>query len=158
MKRLSNLLAALVFASLVIFMSCGGGGSDPAPSVEELAAEDLVGKTWTVDATTITFNSEVPQGDWDNFTLSFSGDATGGTYETDGVPDGFADVWPASGNWSFVLNGAGTSVESILRDGEVSMSSFISEASLTLTFTVDDPSGARTNGLYDFPWTFEFGL
>ena len=153
MKRLSNLLAALVFASLVIFMSCGGGGSDPAPTPEELAADNLVGKTWSVNSSSITYDNGVPDGDWRNFTLSFSGSSTGGSYTTSGVPDGFSDVWPASGSWSFITNSSG-SVTGIDR-GDVQMTTSLSGTSLSATFTVPDPN-AKTAGLYDAPWTFSF--
>lgn len=153
MKRLSNLLAALVFASLVIFMSCGGGGSDPAPTPEEIAAENLVGKTWTVNSSSITFDGGVPDGTWTSFTLSFSGDATGGTYSTSGVPDGFADVWPSSGSWDFITNSS-NAVTGIDR-GDVEMTVTLSETSLSLTFTVPNPNN-RTAGLYDAPWVFTF--
>lgn len=156
MKRLSNLLAALVFASLVIFMSCGGGKDDPGPTPEEVAAENLVGKTWSVNASSITFDGNVPDGDWSSFTLSFSGSASGGSYTASGVPTDFEDVWPASGSWEFLTNGSGA-VTGIDR-GDVEMTGTIAESSLTLNFTVPDPSGARTSGLYDAPWAFSFSI
>jgi len=158
MKRLSNLLAALVFASLVIFMSCGGGGDDPAPTVEELAATDLVDKTWTVNSTAITFNSGPPDGDWSNFTLTFSGSASGGTFITTGVPDidsGFEDIWPESGSWTFTVSG--DRVTGISRNDGVNMTGTIGADALSLSFTVDSPT-ARTSGLYDAPWAFSFGV
>lgn len=156
MKRLSNLLAALVFASLVIFMSCGGGGSDPAPTPEEIAADNLVDKTWTVNSSSITYDNGVPDGDWTNFSLSFSGSSTGGTYSTTGVPDGFSEIWPSSGSWTFNTNSSG-SVTGIQRDGAsgVAISTSISGTSLSATFTIPDPNG-RTAGLYDAPWSFSF--
>lgn len=157
MKRLSNLFAALVFASLVVFMSCGGGDDPPAPTVEELAAADLTGKTWTVDASSITYNGNVPDGNWSSFTLSFSGDATGGSYTASGVDtsdSGFSDIWPASGTWSFITSGS--NVTGISRSDGIDMTGTISGTSLTLTFTVPDPSTGRTAGLYDAPWAFSF--
>ena len=160
MKRLSNLLAALVFASLVIFMSCGGGGDEPAPTVEELAAQDLLNKTWTVNASSITYDGSVPDGDWSEFTLSFSGGATGGSYTTanvDSSDPGFSDVWPSSGSWEFIV--ANDRVTGIRRTNDnVEMTGTISESSLTLTFTVPDPNTARTTGLYDAPWAFTFSI
>ncbi len=158
MKRLSNLLAALVFASLVIFMSCGGGGDDPAPTVEELAAADLVGKTWTVNASSITYDGSVPDGNWDNFSLSFSGGAAGGSYTASGVDSsdpGFSDVWPSNGSWEFIVSN--DRVTGIRRtNDDIPMTGTISGTSLTLTFSVPDPGTARTSGLYDAPWAFTF--
>ena len=158
MKRLSNLFAALVFASLVVFMSCGGGDDPPAPTVEELAAEDLLGKTWSVNASSITYDGNVPDGNWNDFNLTFTGSATGGSYTATGVPsdDGFQNVWPSSGSWTFISNG--TSVTGISRSDGIEMTGTISESALTLTFTVPDPSTGRTAGLYDAPWSFSFAV
>ena len=156
MKRLSNLLAALVFASLVIFMSCGGGGSDPAPTPSELAAADLVG-SWTVNASSITYDNGNPDGTWTNFALSFTGSASGGSFTTTGTPTegDFSAVWPASGTWSFITAGgtADGAIQGIDR-GDVEMDVNVSETSLTLSFTVPD-QGARTSGIAG-EWTFTF--
>lgn len=158
MKKLSNLLAALVFGSLVIFMSCGGGGDTPAPTAAELQAALLTGGTWSAATTDVTYDGGPSDADWTGFTLTLTGDAAnGGTYSTGSTtPAEFEDVWPASGGWSFA-NDAGTS---ILRTGgnagDVTMTvSAITETSLTLTFTVADPS-ARVSGIYDEPWSFTF--
>lgn len=149
MKRLSNLLAALVFASLVIFMSCGGDSSDPAPTAEELAAADLIG-TWSVNASSITYDNGTPDGTWSNFQLTVSGSATGGTFQTSGTPTegDFSSVWPASGSWDFTANADG------IDRGDLIMDLSVSETSLTLSFTVAEQA-ARTNGIAG-AWTFTF--
>lgn len=156
MKRLSNLLAALVFASLVIFMSCGGGGSDPAPTPSELAAEDLVG-SWSVNAASITYDNGNPDGTWTNFNLSFTGSASGGSFTTTGTPTegDFSAVWPASGTWSFVTagNAPDGAITGIDR-GDLVMDVNVSATSLTLSFTVPDQT-ARTSGIAG-EWTFSF--
>lgn len=158
MKRLSNLLAALVFASLVIFMSCGGGGDDPAPSAGETQA-GLLNGTWAVSGTPL-FNNGV-EGDWTGFTLTISGTAEGsdgiwgGNYSTSGTPTGYEAVWPTSGNWNFesttVVNRA---VRNDATEG-VSVTINVSETGLTLTFTLTDPN-ARAAGIYGQEWTFQF--
>ena len=158
MKRLTNLITALVFTSLVIFMSCGGGEDPPAPTAEELAAEDLLGKTWTVNAAQITYDGNVPDGNWNDFTLTFTGSASGGSYTASNVDSsdpGFSDVWPSSGSWEFIVSG--DRVTGIRRTNDnIDMTGTISGTSLSLTFQVPDPGSARTTGLYDADWVFTF--
>ena len=79
-KRLSNLLAALVFASLVIFMSCGGGGSDPGPSELEITVNNLTVSGGFSNPATVQTDGGTPDGVWDTFGISFSGDVNGGNY------------------------------------------------------------------------------
>ncbi len=158
MKKLSNLLAALVFGSLVIFMSCGGDGDDPAPTAEELQAALLTTGAWPVTGSPTYAGT--PEGDWSGFTITLTGNADGdgsGGYSTSGTPEGYEDVMPSSGSWSFK---AGTDGRTIVRTGgsagDVEMAVTVSGTTLSLTFTVDDPAG-RTSGLYDEPWVFSFG-
>ena len=149
MKQLSNLLAALVFASLVIFMSCGGGGGDDGPTIVEEKTE-LLSKEWTVNASEVTYDGGT-EGDWSGFKLTFTAN---GSYDTDGVPSGYEDVWPSSGSWEFTDDNA----SDIQRDGEIIMEYTVAEdgSSLSLEFEVPDPSG-KTSGLYDALWVFKFG-
>ncbi|WP_425390879.1 hypothetical protein [Ekhidna sp.] len=151
MKRLSNLLAALVFASLVIFMSCGGGGDDPAPDpLEELAA-DLTVSGWAQPSTVQT-DDGTADGDWSNFSISFSGTKDGGSYTVSGVPDGFSDVW-ANGTWSFG-NSSGSVITKVQNGVTTDMTASVSENSLSLEFDVQE-STARTSGITG-EWTFVF--
>ena len=49
MKHLKHLLAALVFVSIIVFTSCGGGkGGDNIDPAEEQA--EKLSATWTLDA------------------------------------------------------------------------------------------------------------
>lgn len=147
MKRLSNLLAALVFASLVIFMSCGGGGSDPAPDPFAEAAVELTASDWSPSAVTSPDGNTLS--DWSDFELSFNGNGEGGRYNTTGVPTGFEEVWPSQGDWEF-----GSDTETIERSDGTTITSTISANKLTLEFTFE--SSARTSGI-DGQWTFVFG-
>ncbi|WP_420318384.1 hypothetical protein [Ekhidna sp.] len=151
MKRLSNLLAALVFASLVIFMSCGGGGDDPAPDPLEEIAADLTISGWAQPSTVQT-DGGVADGDWSGFTITFSGTKDGGTYTVAGVPDGFSDVW-ANGTWDFG-NSSGSVINKTQNGVTTPMTASISENSLSLEFDVTE-STARTNGITG-EWTFVF--
>ena len=150
MKRLSNLLAALVFASLVIFMSCGGGGGDDGPTIVEEKTE-LISKTWS-NPSTATYAGG-PEGDWSGFSLTIR---ASGTYNTSGVPTGYEEVWPSSGSWEFTNDNAAR----IQRDGNngITMDYTVADdgSSLSLEFTVPDPSARRISGLYGEPWQFEF--
>ncbi|SNT26025.1 hypothetical protein SAMN05421640_3011 [Ekhidna lutea] len=153
MKRLSNLLAALVFASLVIFMSCGGGGDDPAPDPLEEVATDLTASAWAQPSTVQT-DGGTPDGDWSGFSITFSGSKDGGSYTVSGVPDGFSDVW-SNGTWSFGNTSGSVITKTHTGSSEsTDMSATVSEGSLSLTFDVDEPT-ARTNGIAG-EWTFVF--
>ncbi len=148
MKRLSNLLAALVFASLVIFMSCGGGGSDPAPDPFAEAAVELTASGWSPTAVTDPDDAnQLTQ--WSDFTLSFTGNENGGNYSVTNVPAGFEAVWPTSGTWEF---GSTTSV--IERSDNVTITAEITATQLTLQFNIS--TGARASSI-DGDWAFVFG-
>lgn len=151
MKKLSNLLAALVFVSLVIFISCTSDpGATPDPLADQAAL--LLGG-WTVNASQIGYNGGTsPDGDWSNFSLTISNaTADGGSYATSGVPDGFSNVW-ASGSWSFNND----DIDEVLRtpDNIVMDVSSVTETSLTLEFTVVN-DGGRTAGIAG-DWSFTF--
>ncbi len=153
MKRLSNLLAALVFASLVIFMSCGGGGDDPGTTDLEIDVQNLtVSGGWT--ASSVQNNNEAPDGNWDGFELTFQGNVDGGTYTTNvntlNPDNDFTAVWPASGSWTISDDG-----NTITRSDGVAISvDNITETGLSLSFTV--AGGARVSGIPG-NWTFVFG-
>lgn len=151
MKRLSNLLAALVFASLVIFMSCGGGGSDPGPSDLEITVTNLTVNGGFSNPSTVQTDGGTPDGVWDTFGITFTGDVDGGNYTVRNVPDGFSDVW-ANGTWT--INNNGNRITRIQDGVTTTITAAISEGELTMEFDVDDPSG-RTNGIGG-TWTFVF--
>ena len=145
MKRLSNLLAALVFASLVIFMSCGGGGDDPAPDPLIEVAANFSG-TWA--PTRVDDPEGVNQlSTWSDFRLTVTGTENGGTYSTGTTtPAGFEAVWPASGTWSW----GDTTGGSVTRGG-VTMTTAITATQITLTFEIT--GAARANSI-NGEWTF----
>ena len=153
MKRLSNLLAALVFASLVIFMSCGGGGSDPGPSELEIAINNLTVSGGFSNPADVKTDNGQPDGDWDSFGVTFTGNLAnqGGSYEVSGVPNGFSDVW-ADGTWT--INNAGTKITRVQGGVTTVMDATIEEGSLTLEFDVE-ASGGRTSGIAG-TWLFVF--
>jgi hypothetical protein len=151
MKKLSNLLAALVFVSLVIFMSCGSdSGTDPVDPADAQAA--LLQDSWTVNASQVVYENGNPDVDWTGFTLSITGaSASGGSYSVSGVPTGFESVWPSCGTWTFNNN----NIDELLRCDNIVMDvSSVSETSLTLTFNVPD-TGGRTAGIAG-SWSFTF--
>ncbi len=104
MKKLSNLLAALVFVSLVIFISCNSSGGDDDP-VDPLQTQlDLISGTWTTSTNEVLRGGTPPDdSDWGSFTLTISNGniTTGGDYSTTNVPAGFEDVWPSQGSWTW---------------------------------------------------------
>ena len=165
MKRVSNLLAALVFASLVIFMSCGGSGDDPSPSAGEDQANELVG-TWTVsNAPTYGGSTE---GIWTGFTLTISnvsegsGGVWGGDFAVSGIPAGYGQVWGGaendtnvSGSWSFA---SASNVTDLVRssDGVTIENINVSASALAFDFLVPRPETARSSGIFGFDWEFQF--
>ncbi|MEQ9305914.1 MAG: hypothetical protein RJQ14_18515 [Marinoscillum sp.] len=153
MKRLSNLLAALVFASLVIFMSCGGGGSDPGPSELEIAIDNLTVSGGFSNPSNVKTDNGQPDGVWDTFGITFTGNVAnqGGSYKVSNVPNGFSDVW-ADGTWT--INNAGDEITKIQGGVTTVMTAGIEDGELSLEFDVDDPSG-RTNGIGG-TWLFVF--
>ncbi|MEM9896276.1 MAG: hypothetical protein AAF789_07890 [Bacteroidota bacterium] len=156
MKRLTNLLSALVFASLVIFMSCGG---DDSPSVDPLADEIAnltISQGFVTQKSNVFTNGEIPDGEWDGFKVTFTGtiEAKGGSFNTTVASvganaDDYIDVWPVSGNWTLSEDGT-----MIMRSDGINMSATISDSQLIVTFNVPDPS-ARTSGIAG-NWSFTF--
>ena len=151
MKRLSNLLAALVFASLVIFMSCGGGGDDPGPSQLEITVQNLTVSGGFSNPSSVTTGTGQADGDWSTFGITFTGTVDGGTYTVSNVPDGFSDVW-ANGNWT--INSNGNVITKEQNSVVTEITATIGEGSLTLQFDVAEPT-ARANGIAG-AWTFIF--
>ena len=155
MKRLSNLLAALVFASLVIFMSCGGGGDDPGPSELEITVQNLTVSGGFSNPTSVTTDGGQADGDWSTFGISFSGTVDGGSYTVSNVPANFGDVW-SNGTWTINQNGSAITKTQDSSNGstETAITSIIGEGTLSLTFSVAAPA-ARANGIAG-SWTFVF--
>ncbi|CAN0327337.1 unnamed protein product, partial [Chrysoparadoxa australica] len=95
MKRVTDLLTALVFISLTVFISCNkGGGDDPGPTPQEEQVAKLVG-TWNL----ITDGAKLgttTRPEWNGLTGVLSGNVDGGTIAVSGVPtdNGASDVWP----------------------------------------------------------------
>ena len=150
MKKLSNLLAALVFVSLVIFISCSSDSGTEVDPKDTQAA--LLQDSWDVNSSQVVYNSGNPDVTWDGFSLNITNaSANGGNYSASGVPTGFEEVWPSSGSWTFNND----NIDELLRsDGVVMDISAVTETSLTLTFDIPD-TGGRTSGIAG-TWSFTF--
>ncbi|MEM9340642.1 MAG: hypothetical protein AAGA66_18055 [Bacteroidota bacterium] len=153
MKKLSNLLAALAFVSLVIFISCGkdDGGSAPDPLTQQAA---LLQKTWNVSSVSNGSVDGNVTSEWPDFTLTITNaSSAGGTYSVSGVPAGFEVVWPtAIPSWEFQNNDE----DFMLRgDGVVMEISDIDNDNLRLEFLITTSQGARTS-VIEGNWTFIF--
>ena len=150
MKKLSNLLFALSVFALIIFVSCG---KDEAPPPDPLADQaELLGRVWDVTVANITYEGGVPDGDWTGFSLTISNaSATGGNYSTGSTtPQGFSDVWPSSGSWTFNDDNK----NEILRSDDILMDVSVTSSSLQLVFDVPETAG-RTAGIAG-TWSFRF--
>lgn len=156
MKKSTQLLTALVFCSLMIFISCKKGKDEPENDPRDAQAEKLTDKTWTV--TEATFEGS-PRPDWQGATVTFSynKDTDTGTYTVSGVPtteegDNAAVVLgTGSVTWSFESKEQ-TGV--IIRGDGVDMDVQVTDTTLKLTFDITG-TGSRIAG-FDGTWVFNF--
>ena len=163
MKHLSKLFAFLAVASLVIFMSCGGGGDDPDPEPPgKETAEALAATVWSPSQGGVRLDGQ-ERNEWleAGFTLSFTpnSDFTGGSYTASNLPStDFPEanvVWPASGTWSFTTDAEGNlNLDEVERQDGVVASINVSETALTITFPIEDPN-ARVDAVGG-QWSFSF--
>ena len=149
MKRVLDLLTALVFISLVVFISCNkGGGGDDGPTPEEEQVAKLVG-TWNLVSGGAQLGT-TPRTEWEGLSGVLSGDVNGGTIAMSGVPSdpGASDVWPSSISWTF-----GGSITEVVRDDGVTMNVTVTETTLDVRFTIT--GSGRIEG-FDGAWSFSF--
>ncbi len=150
MKRVTDLLTALVFISLVVFISCNkGGGGDDGPTPQEEQVAKLVG-TWVLATDGAKLGTTV-RPEWEGLTVVISGNVDGGTIAVDGIPQdtGASDVWPSSTTWTF-----GGSISELDRVDGISMNiQSVTDTQLIVTFTVS--TSDRVTG-FDGSWTFTF--
>ncbi len=150
MKRVTDLLTALVFISLTVFISCNkGGGGDDGPTPQEEQVAKLVG-TWVLATDGAKLGTTV-RPEWNDLTVVISGNADGGTIAVTGIPqdNGASDVWPSSTSWTF-----GGSISELDRVDGISMSiQSVTASQLIVTFTVS--ASGRVTG-FDGSWTFTF--
>lgn len=154
MKNFLNYLTFALFASLIIFASCGGDSSDPEPTDEEVAAEELTSGPATLVTVTNTNNGD-EELDWTDFTISFSGDETGGSYTVTGVPSGGEAIWPSSADlstWEFVEG----SSSRIIRGDEIEVGISVSETQLVMSFTYDETIARVKDITGSWVFTMEF--
>lgn len=150
MKRVTDLLTALVFISLTVFISCNkGGGGDDGPTPQEEQVAKLVG-TWVLATDGAKLGTTV-RPEWEGLTVVISGNADGGTIAVTGIPsdNGASDVWPTSTSWTF-----GGSISELDRVDGISMDiQSVTNTQLIVTFTVS--SSNRVEG-FEGSWTFTF--
>lgn len=156
MKKITQLLYALVFCSLMIFISCNKDDGDNGGSNDERAEQaELLEGTWTVTSATYEGN---PRPDWNGATVTFSYnyDNHTGTYTVSGVPtaeegENAASVL-GSGSVSWEFEGE-TSTNTIERADDVKMTVTVTATQLTLSFGLTGVD-SRTAG-FDGQWKFE---
>lgn len=149
MKRVSDLLTALVFMSLVVFISCNkGGDGDDGPTPEEEQVAKLVG-TWNLVSGGAKLGT-TPRTEWEGLSAVLSGNTEGGSIAVSGVPSdpGASDVWPSNITWTF-----GDSITEVIRNDGVTMNVTVTENTLDVVFTIT--GSGRTAG-FDGAWSFSF--
>lgn len=157
--HMKRLFTALAFSSLIVCISCG---PEEVPKTEvnefEEQAKKLVA-TWNLNDDGAVLGSA--QSEWNDLTLTLTGDENGGSFTTNVTSLSLADnatvVWPASGTWDFTgEDGTGDAeIGSLLRNGDkVVIAVTVSDTQLVTTFTIDTSSG-RVFGV-DGDWAFTF--
>lgn len=160
MKRITQLLTALVFCSLIIFISCGGDDDSNTDPLDEVGT--ALEKTWTVTSATL---DNASRSEWTDagFTITvsdFDSKSNSGTISFANIPsyDGASDVWGEEGTWTF--GSTTSSPYTIVRPDDVSMSVTFDAAnptSVTLAFDIESTStsSSRVAG-FTGSWVFVF--
>ena len=152
MKKITQLLTALVFCSLIIFASCkkddGGTTEDPRIAIGQNLATVVTGAPSCAKLGTGECRDE-----WKDFNLKFTfvktpdaNGAYGGTYTVSGVPAGGENVWGDGGAWTFA-NAAGTKITFDNKTADLSAS----DKEVTLIF---DVAAAARVAVFEGKWTF----
>lgn len=160
MKRFTPLLTALVFCSLIIFVSCKKkkGTEDPDPRDEFGSVLNKV--NWTP---TVVKLGEATRSEWGSFVLGFTYDTetNRGTYSTSGVPadDGADAVWGDGViSWEFGETNGVADISKIVRlsDGiEMSVTATPPTDPEELNITFNNAEEARVAG-FEGGWNFTF--
>lgn len=148
MKLISQLLTALVICSLVIFISCGGGGNtDPVDPVDTIGNQLIA--NWTLSSAKV---DNAARDEWSGFSLNITyNPATNtGSYTASGVPSnvGASDVWPTSGSFTLEVGAATIAT----RNDAIPITVDVDASNLVLTFTITG-SGDRV-AAFDGDWEF----
>ncbi len=152
MKRVTDLLTALVFISLIVFISCNksdGDGGDDGPTPQEEQVAKLVG-SWALATDGAELGTTV-RPEWNGLTAVLSGNVDGGTIAVSNVPsdNGASDVWPLETSWTF-----GSSISEVIRNDGVTLNvQAVSATQLIVTFTI---TGSSRIAGFDGNWSFTF--
>jgi hypothetical protein len=147
MKKITELLTALVICSLMIFVSCGPKKGDDGASTDAADEVGAVLATISGSPSSVTLDG-ADRDEWDatTFTVTYDSETNGGTIAIANAPtnEGAEDVWGNGGNYT--LSDDGTTAN---YGGTT-----IAISGKTLTFDVADPSG-RVASFYG-KWVFSF--
>ncbi|WP_258103326.1 hypothetical protein [Marinoscillum sp. MHG1-6] len=154
MKKITQLLNALVICSLMVFASCGGDKKNDPGDARITAGENVKVVVANVSPISVTKDG-VDRTEWDatKFTFTFEPSTLGGTFTVTGAPaDTGADaVWASSGSWSFPGESAGT----IDLDGKTATLS-TSASTVSITFDVTGSGTGARAAAFDGEWVFTF--
>ena len=144
----------MAFASLLIFINCGGSDSDPIADdpLTKQVSDLLSAQTWKVSWVT---NNANEREEWAEFKLTFTVKSTytEGNYTTTGIPSEDSDklVRKTSGSWTY--DSDGTSLSSIVKDDGVEYTLTATETSATISMTIVEPAGCVDS--FDGNWIFK---
>ncbi len=157
MRKITQLLTALVFCSLIIFASCGKGGDDD-PKVDVRVEKGEFIATVVTGAPDMVKFDRTERDEWGDLNINFTFVSTanadgqyGGTYTVSDVPTnpGAEYVWGTDGDWTFA-NDAGTKITFDGKTADV----VATDSSVTLKFTSTEPAArtAEFAGAWEFTW------
>ena len=145
MKRVTDLLTALVFISLIVFISCKKGDDGPSgPTPEEETLALLLG-TWELESAS---ESGTEREEWEGFSITISESSI----TASGIPnlDGASDVWSTNSTWDF-----GDAPSIINREDGITMNIAVTETQLTVSNLTISGSSNRISG-FSGVWKFVF--
>ena len=142
MKKYTNIIALVL---VVILFSCGED-EPQQPGEKQIMIESLA-KTWTTSL--VRIDGLDISGYWHDFTLTIDSDLN---YTTSSATEDNLKVWPTSGTLSFPNDNFLKAIER--NDGVQITVLEITETSISLSFNIEENSGARVAGITG-DWTFE---
>lgn len=153
MRRVTNLLTALVFCSLIIVVACKNKKPKDDPDPRDEQGELLTG-TWAV---TSAEKDDETREQWvtagTTITFTYNNDTDAGTYQVQNLPEEGDNVGEVLGTGSQSFSFASEDdVNTIIKSNGDEITVTATETQLTLTFTVTGVDSRVSS--FDGVWTF----
>ena len=156
MKYFKLLIAFLLVTTIILFTKCGGDENDLELSEEDLMTEKLA-KTWVITSGSVLVDNEVVTADFTNFTISIS---SNGTYTSNATSlTRTPNPWSPNGTLHYGGTVDAPNLNQLIRDDGLTISFFVDETNLQMSFTFSDEHKDSTGGKIEVingNWVFEF--